>query len=152
MSGLARAAIVLLVALVRLLAACNPEPQEFAIYLAGDAQTPVISMDDIVSYAWDTHEIRLTDAAFARVMALHVPVSGLPFVARVDGKPVYAGAFWTALSSMSYDGVAIVLPLGAQEPVIRIELGYPGAGFFCGNDPRASPRVRKALARAGEVR
>lgn len=148
---MARAAIALLV-LLGLLAVCTPRPQEFAIYLARDAQTPVISLDDIVSYAWDTHEIRLTDAAFARVMALQVPMSGLPFVARVDGERVYAGAFWTPLSSMSHDGVTILLLPGSQGPVIRIELGYPGANFFHGNDPRANPQVRKALERAGKLR
>jgi hypothetical protein len=139
--------------LLVLLPACNPAPQEFAICLAeGDVGAPVISMEDIVSYTWATHEIRLTEAAFARILALQVPVRGLPFVARVDGSQVYAGAFWTPISSMSSDGVVIMFPLGAQDPVIRIELGYPGSGFFSGADPRFNPRVRAALARAGKLR
>ncbi|GAB4410501.1 MAG: hypothetical protein Kow00123_24120 [Anaerolineales bacterium] len=143
----------LLAVLLVVVPACNPTPQEFAIYLAnGDAGAPVIAMEDIVSYTWATHEIRLTEAAFARVMALHVPVRGLPFVARVDGRQVYAGAFWTPISSMSFDGVTIMLPPGAQDPVIRIELGYPGSGFFTGDDPRFNPQVRAALARAGKLR
>lgn len=142
----------LLVGLVVLLAACNPAPREFAIYLARDAETPVISLEDIVSYTWATHEICLTEAAFARIMALHVPVQGLPFVARVDCKQAYAGAFWTPISSMSFDGVTIMLPLGSQDPVIRVELGYPGSGFFTGDDPRFNFQVRKTLERAGKLR
>lgn len=142
----------LLAMVLVLLAACNPTPQEFAIYLTQHPETPVISMEDIVSYTWATHEIRLTEAAFARVMALQVPVRGLPFVARVDGKQVYAGALWTPLSSMSFDGVTILLPLGSQDPVIRIELGYPGSDSFTGADPRFNPQVRRVLERAGKLR
>ncbi len=152
MRRMRRAGIGLLVVLLGLLAACNPAPRDFAIYLTRDGETPVISMEDIVSYTWEVHEIRLTEAAFAKVMALRVPVQGLPFVARVDGRQVYAGAFWTPLSSMAFNGVTILLPLGAQEPVIRIELGYPGSDLFTGDDPRFNLRVRKALERAGKLR
>lgn len=157
-------------ATLALLAGCAPKPAgDFAIYLlaedikvsemaAVDLQNlplqdaPVISTADIVSYNWGTHEIKLTAAGFDRVMALQVRTWGLPFVVCVDRKPVYWGAFWTPYSSQSFEGVTIMLPLGAQDNIIRIELGYPSSDFSKGEDPRFNPAARKALEQAGRLR
>jgi len=167
---MSRMAICFLIALVGLLTSCAPEPAgDFAIYLlaedvkvselaAVDLQSlplqdaPTISTADIVAYTWGTHEIKLTAAGFERVMALQVRTWGLPFVVCVDRKPVYWGAFWTPYSSQSFEGVTIMLPLGAQDSTIQIELGYPGSDFFLGQDPRFDAEVRKALERAGKLR
>lgn len=156
--------------LAAILAGCAPKPAgDFAIYLPAREMTvaqmtaadlsgivlqdaPVISTADIAVYNWGAQEIRLTAAAFQRVMALKVPVRGLPFVACVDRKPVYWGAFWTPISSMSFEGVTIMLPFGSQDNAIEIGLGYPSADFFRGEDPRFNPEVRKALEQAGKLR
>ena len=115
--------------------------------LAGE---PILAEDDIISYTWDTHEITLTAAAVERLLALQVPTSGKSFAVCVDGAPVYAGAFWAAYSSQSFAGVIIdPILVTVERPVIRIELGYPGPGFFRGEDPRSDVRIKQALEQAG---
>jgi hypothetical protein len=139
----------------------------FAIYLTRDdipvsqmeklshvviADEPVVSIDDIISYTRQDHEIELTPGAYERVMSLQVPTSGRSFVVCVDKSPVYWGAFWTPLSSQSFDGVTIwVPPFNIKENTIKIELGYPSSGFFTGEDPRANPDVMQSLEQAGKL-
>lgn len=114
---------------------------------------PTLAMGDIVSYVRETHEITLTSAGYARIHGLQVPTGGRAFMVCVDNQPIYAGAFWAGYSSQSYDGV-IIDPIFAtlEQPVIRIELGYPGESFFRGEDPRADPEVMRALEQAGKLR
>ena len=89
----------------------------------------------------------------ARVRALFeppVPTGGVPFVMTANGERIYAGAFWTMLSSLSYDGVVILdpLPLSSVMPGdLRITLGYPAPELFTGEDPRSDPRILEALER-----
>ena len=115
-------------------------------------ETPFLSLDDILSYDKSSHEMTLTDDAAERLRALDVPVSGRPFVIRVAGKPIYAAAFWTPISSMGFDGVIIMQPLHPDQQTVRLELGYPSATFYAGQDPRGDPRIMDALDRAGKLR
>jgi hypothetical protein len=114
---------------------------------------PLLTMSDIVSYDAATHVFTLTTQATERLAALDVPIMGPAFVLTVAGEPIYGGAFWTPLSSASYDGVVIMLmPDGSPAfGTYRIELGYPGPGFFQGPDPRDDPRVLDALSQAGKL-
>ncbi len=167
------AAACLLAGLLLIAVGCGSERGEgFAIYLpARDvppsqlatlshmeiADTPLISGADVGSYAQDAHEIELTAQAFARITELEVPVAGRSFVVCVDRRPIYAGAFFTPISSLSFDGVVITKPLDSEAAaggahVIRIELGYPGPAFFSGEDPRADRAVLESLEQAGRLR
>jgi hypothetical protein len=165
------------VALLALFAACIPlvsaacsTPStggEFAIYLTRDdvppsrmemlshvelVDEPLISMDDVVAYHVATHEITLTSKAFNRVASLEVPVSGTSFVVCVDRSPIYWGAFWTPLSSLSFDGVTVWQPLGTSgSTTIQIRLGYPWATSDVADDPRNDPAVLAALDEAGKL-
>jgi hypothetical protein len=70
----------------------------------------------------------------------------------VDKDPIYWGAFWTPISSMSFEGVTIWIPLGFQEPnVITLELGYPSSTFYAGEDPRNNPEILNSLSEAGKL-
>ena len=112
----------------------------------------IISSTDVVSYNLQTHELVLTEAAFQRICELEVPVEGKSFIVCVDKQPVYAGAFWTPVSSISYDGVTIWKPYGKDGPsIVALELGYPSADFYGGADPRNDPRIASALRRAGKL-
>ena len=163
---------VLLVVMALALSGCAPPVAGgFAIYLlAEDVRTadvpwddwsslereeqPIIATDDIVAYAKETHEIELTAAAHERVQGLYtlaVDTGGLPFVVCVGDDRIYAGAFWTPLSSLIFDGVIIMEPFETDKRVIRISLGYPTPEAFRGVDPRADPRIMQALDRAGKL-
>lgn len=139
----------------------------FAIYLTKDdispqqievlshvetAEQPIISMTDIITYNAQTHEIKLTAIAYERICSLEVPIKGKSFMVCVDKKPIYWGAFWTPISSISFEGVTIWKPLTYQElHVITLELGYPSSPFYSGEDPRNDLEVMKSLEQSGKL-
>jgi hypothetical protein len=118
-------------------------------------EEPIVSGDDIVTYSKETHEIELNAEAYDRIQqlfALPVQVSGMPFVVFVGADRIYAGAFWTPASSISFDGVVICEPYDRERRVITIGLGYPSPEAFKGTDPRSDPRVLQSLEAAGKLK
>lgn len=118
-------------------------------------EVPVLSLADITAYTWETHEMELTPSAYGRLAELQVSTSllaGLPFVICVGPERVYGGAFWTSYSSAVFGGIVIdVYPAEKYRPV-RIQLGYPSAAWFTGEDLRADPRIFRSLEEAGKLR
>lgn len=115
---------------------------------------PLLTAADLVSYSRASHVMELTPDAYARVRAIFpmpVRVEGIPFVVTVDGEPIYAGAFWTPASSLSFDGPFIMQPFSEDQRLIRIELGYPSNVAFTASDPRSDARVMRALEAAGKL-
>ncbi len=160
--------VLIIVVLIFLVGGCTTTKGEgFAIYLTREdippakmealshvdiAETPIISIDDIITYNAQTHEIKLTNTAYDRILNLEVPVQGRSFLVCVDRAPIYWGAFWTPISSMSFGGVTIWKPLGSQVlKVITLELGYPSSSFYQGEDPRSNPEVMKSLEQARKL-
>jgi len=95
------------------------------------ADQPVIGLDDIVSYNSTNHEITLTENGMKNITSLQVSTSSKSFLVCVNKSPIYWGAFWTPISSQSFSGVTIEMPLGSQETkTITIELGYPHRPFI----------------------
>ena len=145
----------------------STQGEGFAIYLIADdippekmealshvdlADQPVISLQDIVSYNAQTHEIELTQSAYERICSLEVPVRGKSFMVCVDKQLIYWGAFWTPISSISFDGVTIWKPFGSEKtPVITLELGYPSSSFYGGEDPRNNPVIMRSLEETGKL-
>jgi hypothetical protein len=139
------------------------EDEGFGIYLTRDdippsrmealshveiADEPLISASDIISYNAQTHEIKLENTAYERITSLQIPVSGKSFLVCIDKGPIYWGAFWTPISSMSFNGVTIWQPPGTQEEsIITLGLGYPSSSFYEGEDPRNNPEVLASLER-----
>ncbi|MCD4737911.1 MAG: DUF4830 domain-containing protein [Anaerolineae bacterium] len=114
---------------------------------------PIISLDDIVTYSKNTHEIELAPAACERIRSLEVPVRGVPFVACVDRQPIYGGAFWVGYSSVSFNGIAINVLSCDQSHRIRIQLGYPESPeLFVGEDYRADRRILQSLAAVDKLK
>lgn len=136
---------------IYLLARDTPVSEMPAISHVELADKPLISMDDIVSYTKETHEIRLTAACFERTSRLEVPVSGIVFIACVDRNPVYWGAFWTPISSVPFHSVGIVKPFPSDGHTLKIQLGYPLQEFFEGTDPRSDPGILQSLERASKL-
>jgi hypothetical protein len=159
---------LLIVSLVLVFSGCTEKNTEgVAIYLTRDdippaqmsgvngialADPPVISMNEIDSYNAQTGELTLTQSAYDRVCGLEVPVRGKTFVVCVDRKPVYWGAFWTPISSLSFEGITIWKPLSPERPdILTLELGYPSSSFYQGTDPRNDPAITKTLEKAGKL-
>ena len=117
------------------------------------ADKPIISIDDIISYTKETHEIELIADAYERVTKLEVPTSGRAFVVCVGSKPIYWGAFWTPFSSQSFDGVTILIPpFSPDGHLLQLEPGYPSPSLYRGEDPRSNPEIFQSLERAGKLK
>lgn len=165
--------LILLMTIVGLtLSSCQPAKRsEFAIYLLAQdipatqlsqleidqwklQASPILASDDIVVYDKATHTLALTPDAYARIQQIFpmpVKVDGIPFVVCVGKARIYLGAFWTPLSSLSYDGIVIMQPLDNSQTTIQVSLGYPAPEVFTGNDPRSDPRIINALAQSGKL-
>ncbi len=118
-------------------------------------EQPILTTRDITRYNLSQHEIELTDNAYRRIQQLFstpVKTDGIPFVVTVGEIPIYTGAFWTPLSSLSYNGILIMQPMEPGGNLIQIELGYPGPDFFGGIDPRSDPRILDALQQSGKIK
>ena len=74
------------------------------------------------------------------------------FVVRAGDEPIYAGVFWTPVSSLSYDGVIILQPFSKDETSIGLSLGYPSPTAFAEEDPRLDRWIIEALDRAGKLK
>jgi len=164
----AKLTLVIIICVLFISGGCsNSNHEGFAIYLTKEdvppaqmtalshidiAEQPVISTNDIITYNSQTHELKLTTSAYENISQLDVPVRGKSFVVCVDRKPVYWGAFWTPISSISFDGVTIWKPYNSEEPhIITLELGYPSPSFYGGEDPRNNPEVIRSLEQAGKL-
>jgi hypothetical protein len=115
----------------------------------------IVSAQDIISYSRSTHQIELTAEAYARIRQLYelrVRVNGLPFVVSVGDDRIYAGSFWTPVSSLSFDGVVVLQPFDPDQRVLCIALGYPSPQFFAGQDPRSDERILRSLQAAGKLK
>jgi hypothetical protein len=129
-----------------------PPAQMEALSHVNLTDQPIISAEDVITYNAQTHEIKLTDEAFERIYELEVPVQGRSFMVCVDKQSIYWGAFWTPISSISFDGVTIWKPYSSQGPaVITLQLGYPSSSFYGGEDPRNSPEILQSLEQAGRL-
>jgi hypothetical protein len=141
--------------------------EEFAIYLPREnippakmqalshielSDQPFISVKDIITYNAQTHELKLAPNAFERISKLNVPVEGKSFLVCINKKPIYWGAFWTPISSISFDGVTIWMPYNTQKQnIIVIDLGYPSPSFYGGEDPRNNVKVLESLENADKL-
>jgi len=137
---------------IYLLAQDIPTSEEMIMSHLDLADSPLISVGDVLSYCREKHEIELTTEAYERVMNLEVPVRGRIFAVCIDRHPVYCGAFWTPISSLPFNGVTITKPHASDGHLIQLQLGYPSPKFFTGEDPRADQKIMQSLECVGKLR
>ena len=116
------------------------------------ADVPLLVTEDFEYYNWEEHTFFLTEEAYARLIVAFsggIPMSGVPFLIISNGERIYAGAFWSPASSLSFDGVVILQPLDPAGSMMFIRLGYPTPDAFTGEDPRDDPRLKQAFENAG---
>jgi uncharacterized protein YceK len=132
----------------------GPDLKNFALSDLPLAEDPILTSDDLVSYIPEYHAMNLTEEAYQKMLAIFsmgMPMSGVPFVIVSKGDRIYAGAFWTPLSSLSVDGVVIMQPMDPSGAALMISLGYPDESVYTGEDPRNDPRLMNALEEAGLI-
>ncbi len=145
----------------------------FAIYLTKDnipadkmpalnqikiADTPLITLSDIVTYDDLTYRLTLTDDASQRISNLAVPMSGLSFVVCVNRKPIYWGIFWSEASSAFTPSSCVIVsyPLIPTYHIGNADTVQPGPDilelkYSGNNDPRNNPAIIAALQQAGKL-
>lgn len=80
---------------------------------------PLLSREDIVSYHWDWHCIKVKNSG-----KISPDLLKRQFVVEADGKRVYSGAFWTGLYSMWPPKIAVYLDnLDEKAPGLILALG-----------------------------
>ena len=112
----------------------------------------LVAADQINSYEWATHTLTLAPKVRGELFSRLKDrlVSGVLFAVTVNGKVVYKGTFTTIESSRSFSTPVVLLDVQPLDPKLgkdqlRIQLGYPTAEFFNGEDSRADQHVREAL-------
>jgi len=158
---------ILLIIIVYSAYTATTKGEGFAIYLTREnispakmetlshielSDQPIISLEDIITYNAQTHEMKITPSAFDRILKLDVPVEGKSFMVCINKEPVYWGAFWTPISSISFGGVTIWKPYYTQEQnILVLELGYPSSSFYGGVDPRNNSKILESLANTDKL-
>jgi hypothetical protein len=131
-----------------------------SVDIRGEDGAFLVAAGNIVSYDWSTHTLTLAPGARAK-LAAELPndsrlVRGIPFAIAVGGKAIYTGKFTSMQSSLSLSTPVILIEPKVLAPELaadqlRIQLGYPTAQFFRGQDPRGDARLRAALRATGKL-
>ena len=115
------------------------------------ADYPIISEDDLLSYDWSTHTLLLRHSIWHKLP--EPAVHGAPFVVVADGAPLYVGAFWTSISSLSTPVPVIMWDRRRESTRLAIQRGYPSPKAAEGvADPRANSRLWKVLEELGKLK
>jgi len=69
---------------------------------------PVLTQKDN-AHSWDGNVLKVNRGILSEKLWGEVPTSGRPFVLLINGKRVYGGEFWTALSSLSPPGDGTII-------------------------------------------
>ena len=113
-------------------------------------EKPIISVDDIVAYHKETHEIELSQSGLARFNSAPGVIAGQPFVVCVGKERIYSGLFWSTAFSMSPPTINILLlhDGAAMGSTLNVSLG----GLTNGADPRADARILRSFGHAGKLK
>lgn len=108
----------------------------FEIYLS-DTNELVFSDKDIIFYNRTSHQIKFTKEGLDRIKKMNLYHK--LFVAKLYGKELYKGAFWSEIDSIPFSGIVMIDILAVQHGLtdtLRIEPCYPSIEFCEGIDPR----------------
>jgi hypothetical protein len=123
----------------------------FVLFTALDLRAPLLEQNDIISYNWSNHILRLTDDARKKFKENYL--FKRKFIVCVDGIEVYQGTFWSSLSSEGCRGPIIqdfYIDRKLNEDKIYISYNYPVPGSDK-KDPRSDKRIYDALKKANKI-
>jgi hypothetical protein len=107
------------------------------------AATPLLDLWPIYYLEQSTGNIGTPSAA--TIANTLVPLSGSPFVVKVDGVPIYMGTFFRLVSSMMPVGPVIVVD-DITNDIVPISAAKTGS-----NDPRFDPLIVQVLTETGKL-
>ena len=172
----------LLVALgMILLVSCTPdstktdriasEEEGFAIYLIKDdtplylmktinnpqlEKDPLITISDVISYDWITHEISLSETGKQKLAKFDLPVGGRVFVICVDSIPAYQGVLYHPASSYyPFEKPVITILPGAKDSSFPFQIKWEPASDNASvslDDPRDDSRIYESLKKWGKLK
>ncbi len=116
---------------------------------------PQVNLGGISYYSGSSHTVFFGHWLSSGFLLRNLPeigVSGHPFVVVVDEQPVYLGAFYSGLSSDSFDHpVILVDELEPTTDHVVIYRSYPPGYQPDTPDPRSAPRIFQTLEEAGKL-
>ena len=111
--------------------------QKFEIYLIGNKTNELVISDEVIlSYNQTSHEIKLNQEGIDRVKTMDLIRK--PFIAKLNGRPIFNGSFWSDIMCSSFQGIVITDILAIQNgqtDTLRIDPCYPSQlceGFNAG--------------------
>jgi hypothetical protein len=107
--------------------------------------SPILTLDDIISYTWSTHDLDVTTAARERLASAEL---GRVFVVTALDDRMYMGAFWETTSSVAPVNIGISKwHLETQDTPFHVW----GAFEEGAEDVRADSKIRRVLEAAGKL-
>ena len=171
------ATVLLFAAMVLALTACGVADNggAFEIYLLADASefsdgadignyrladTPVLTQDDIIEYNWSEQSFTTSHNFIEQKISVNglVPLSGLPFVVVCNGERIYAGFFWSPLSSQMAYSPSIYVIGTASEPDPEKQSTYNITTITIDGDDNGAlanmtdKRIKDALSASGKLK
>jgi hypothetical protein len=104
---------------------------------------PFLNKNDIIKFDWYKSKIQLTESGIKKLNAKEIPLKGLAFIIRLNGKNVYGGWFWNLFSSFSCDRIYTYPNLDKNN---ELDLKFGLGDFKCGKDIRKDESlIRKII-------
>ena len=97
---------------------------------------PFLNKNDIEKFDWNLSKIYLTKSGIEKINNKEIPLRGLAFVIRINGKNIYAGWFWNIFSSFGCDRIYNYPTENVTEKENELDLKFGLGNFKCGTDPR----------------
>jgi hypothetical protein len=107
--------------------------------------SPILTLDDIISYTWSVHELEVTAEARERLASVEL---GRIFVVTALDDRMYMGAFWEPASSVAPVDISI-----SKSHLEYLDTPFPVFSLVeeGADDPRADSKVRRVLEAAGKL-
>ncbi len=122
--------------------------EKFGIYLL--EKEVVISDNEIITYNMTSHEIRLNQEGIAKIKSLDLIQE--PFVAKINGRIIYNGTFWSDIFSVPSSGIVLTDIIAIQQgltDIVRVEQCYHAD--FCGIDQRNDSEMFEHFDKLGKL-
>ena len=109
-----------------------------------------VKNEEIVSYTWPAHALKLEKAAIKKLE----PLIGAVFFVMIGDRCIYSGRVYNDRSSTTYDGIVLKLPAAdaKDKDVVTFELGYPSRDRYHGKDLRDSGELKQELKLMNKLR